>query len=77
MKKMNLYRLKLRNLRCEMLYIHQRAEILKKKCLNIQSMKADEKAAKVRGIDYEEGLIAKYKTWRMFTSVQLLLDHTK
>jgi hypothetical protein len=42
-----------------MLYIHQRSEVLKRKSLDIQAFKADEKIARIRTIDYEEGLIAK------------------
>lgn len=56
---MNLYRLKLKQLRSDMLYIHSRCTELKRKSLAIQSTKADEHAEKMRCRDYEEGLIAK------------------
>lgn len=61
MKKMNLYRVKLKTLRSDMLYIFQRITELKKKSLELQSMKVDEKAEKVKRYDFEEGLIAKSK----------------
>lgn len=61
MKKMNLYRLKLKSIRAEMLYIAQRVSILKKKAICIQERQVDKMAEKVRQYDYEEGLIAKTK----------------
>lgn len=61
MKKMNLYRVKLKTLRSDMLYIFQRITELKRKSLELQSLKADEKAEKVKRYDFEEGLIAKSK----------------
>lgn len=61
MKKMNLYRLKIKQLRSEMLYIHQRVSQLRKKSLEIQTFKAEEKAEKIKRYDYEQGLIAKSK----------------
>lgn len=61
MKKMNLYRVKLKNIRAEMLYIAQRVSILKKKAILIQERQVEKMAEKVRQYDYEEGLIAKTK----------------
>lgn len=61
MKKMNLYRMKLKNIRAEMLYIAQRVSILKKKAIVIQERQVEKMAEKVRQYDYEEGLIAKTK----------------
>lgn len=61
MKKMNLYRIKLKTLRSDMLYIFQRITEIKRKSLELQSMKVDEKAEKVKRYDFEEGLIARSK----------------
>ena len=61
MKKMNFYRLKLKSLRSEMLYIHQRVTELKKRSLEIQATKVEIKAEKVKRYDYESGLIGKLK----------------
>lgn len=59
MRKMNLYRLKIKQLRSDMLYIHQRVTKLKKKSLEIQTRKAEERVEKIKRYDYEQGLIAK------------------
>lgn len=61
MKKMNFYRLKLKKIRSDMLYIHQRVTELKKRALEMQEIKVNEKAEKVKRYDYEAGLIAKSK----------------
>lgn len=57
MQQINCYRLKVKNLRSEMLYIHQRVTELKRKSLQIQTMKVDEKAEKVKRLHYETELI--------------------
>lgn len=56
---MNLYRLKINQLRSEMLYIHQRVKKLKEKSLEIQNYKAEERIDRIKRYDYEQGLIAK------------------
>lgn len=61
MKKINLYRLKLKHLRSEMLYIHQRVTELCRRALEIQAIKVDEKAKKVERYNFESGLVAKSK----------------
>lgn len=44
-----------------MLYIHQRVTELKRRALEIQAIKVEEKAEKIKRYDYEEGLIGKLK----------------
>jgi len=61
MKQMNHYRLKIKTIRSDMLYIHQRVTDLKKRACNIQAYKAEEKAEQIRKHDYEQGLIGKSK----------------
>jgi len=61
MKKMNFYRLKLKKIRSEMLYIHQRVTELKRRALEMQEIKVNEMAEKVKRYDYEASLIAKSK----------------
>lgn len=57
MKKMNLYRLKLRSIKSDMLYIHQRVTELKNTALEIQSHKVEQKANKEQLIHYETALV--------------------
>lgn len=61
MKKMNLYRQKLKQIRSDMLYIAKLTEKLRQKAMNIQSCKVLQKAMKVQNYDYEKSLIAKSK----------------
>ena len=61
MKKMNLYRKKLKKIRSDMLYIAQATGKLKQKAMDIQSCKVLQKAMKVQNYDYEKSLIAKTK----------------
>ncbi|CRL00035.1 CLUMA_CG013323, isoform A [Clunio marinus] len=61
MKKIAIYRTKVKNLRSDMLYICQRVAELKKKSIEIQTLKVEQKAERVKRCDYEVGLIPKKK----------------
>ncbi|KAL7012136.1 hypothetical protein ACKWTF_014651 [Chironomus riparius] len=59
MKKMNLYRMKLKKIKSDMLYIRSSTQSLLQKSIDLQNIKVNQKAEQVRRFDYEIGLIAK------------------
>jgi len=59
MRKMKLYLNKVRGLRSDMLYICQRVTELKKRAIEIQAFKVEEKAAKEQKLHNEAALINK------------------
>ncbi|CAG9810655.1 unnamed protein product [Chironomus riparius] len=59
MKKMNLYRMKLKKIKSDMLYIKSSTQSLLQKSIDLQNIKVNQKAEQVRRFDYEIGLIAK------------------
>lgn len=61
MKKMAIYRVKIKRLNSSLLYIHKRVQQLKKKAIEMQEFKVNQKADRVRRYDYEMGLIARSK----------------
>lgn len=61
MKKMGIYRVKIKRLNSSLLYIHKRVQQLKKKAIEMQEFKVNQKADRVRRYDYEMGLIARTK----------------
>lgn len=61
MKKMNLYRMKLKKIRSDMLYIRSTSKNILKKAIDLQNVKVDQKAEKIKRFDYEISLIAKSK----------------
>lgn len=61
MKKLNLYRMKLMRIKSDMLYIRSASQTVVQKAIQIQDIKVNEKAERVKRHDYEVGLIAKSK----------------
>ncbi|KAG5667106.1 hypothetical protein PVAND_015105 [Polypedilum vanderplanki] len=59
MKKLNLYRMKLKKIRSDMLYIRSTSKNLLQKAINIQDIKVNQKADRVKNYDYEISLIAR------------------
>lgn len=61
MKKMSIYRVKIKRLNSSLLYIHKRVQQLKKKAIEMQEFKVNQKADRVRKYDWEMSLIARAK----------------
>lgn len=61
MKKLNLYRMKLKKIKSEMLYIKSTSQSLLQKAIEIQDIKVNEKAERVRRMDYEISLVGRPK----------------
>ncbi|CAO1370527.1 unnamed protein product [Diamesa serratosioi] len=61
MKKMAIYRVKIKRLNSSLLYIHKRVQQLKKKAIEMQEFKVNQKADRVRRYDWEMSLIARAK----------------
>lgn len=59
MKKLNLYRMKLKKIKSDMLYIRSTSQSLLQKAIEIQDVKVNQKADRIKKFDYEIGLIAK------------------
>jgi hypothetical protein len=62
MKKLNLYRLKLKKIKSEMLYIRSTSQSLLQKAIDMQDVKVNEKAERIRKIDYEVSLVGRPKS---------------
>lgn len=62
MKKMKLYWMKLKKIKSEMLYIRSTSQSLLQKSITMQDAKVNEKAERVRRIDYEVSLVGRPKT---------------
>lgn len=58
MQKMNVYRMKMKQIRSDMMYIAQRLGKLKEKSFLIQDYKVNQKALKVSQCHFEQNLIA-------------------
>lgn len=61
MKKLNLYRLKLKKIKSEMLYIRSTSQSLLQKSIAMQNIKVNEKAERVKRMDYEINLVGRSK----------------